>query len=423
MKLKNKIPEDKKRAAKKSSSEINLLYKTGQKLSATLNVHALFNTMFESLSKIMDCDELFISTFNPRTNLIKCEYIRSKDEKNINVSSIPLIPLAPKGYGIQSRAIRSKKAIIINDYERDFKKVITSHNIIIRTGRKPDNQDIQYDNPRSVLVIPMKLKNIVTGVVQIFSRRENAYEKGHLKFAESMVHLLVLAYNNVLLIKNARKEINERISTENKLRQLLKEKEILVREVHHRVKNNLQAISTLLKLQTGNVHDPEAIQFLDQSRDQVKAISIIHDKLYRDTDINSINFEQYTSSLIEQLYFVYGISRERIETDLQIYITILNVDTAIPCGLIINELVSNSFKHAFPDDMCGKITVKLNTDKKRKYILKYYDNGIGLANEINSLSMQSLGMQLINMLTEQLHGEMKIENKEGFKFQLKFTSM
>ena len=209
---------------------------------------------------------------------------------------------------------------------------------------------------------------------------------------------------------------------ENEIKASLKEKNILIQEIHHRVKNNMQIISSLLSLQTQYVDDKEAVDLLKESQNRVMSMAMIHEKIYLSKDLIHINFQDYIRNLVSNLFNSYDVEKYRIKPTLEIDDVNLNIETAVPCGLIISELVSNSLKYAFPDDMEGEIyiSLKANSDKFRLIIS---DNGIGLPEEFDFENIGSLGLLLVNNLTEQIDGEIKINRKNGTEYDISFKEL
>ena len=198
---------------------------------------------------------------------------------------------------------------------------------------------------------------------------------------------------------------------ENEIKASLKEKNILIQEIHHRVKNNMQIISSLLSLQTQYVDDKEAVDLLKESQNRVMSMAMIHEKIYLSKDLIHINFQDYIRNLVSNLFNSYDVEKSRIKPTLVIDDVNLNIETAVPCGLIISELVSNSLKYAFPDDMEGEIYISL-TASSDKFRLIISDNGIGLPEEFDFENIGSLGLLLVNNLTEQIDGEIKDQQKK-----------
>lgn len=204
----------------------------------------------------------------------------------------------------------------------------------------------------------------------------------------------------------------------------LEEKEVLLREIHHRVKNNMQVISSLLKLQSKNVKDEHQIEMLKESQNRIKAMALIHEKLYRSKDLTNIDFNEYIKSLVNDLFISYKVSAGRITMNMDIEVVTFKIDTAIPCGLIINELVSNSLKYAFPKGKDGEIKISLRRIAdldSDTFELIVADNGAGISKDLDIRKTESLGLRLITNLAEnQLQGEVELNRNEGTEFKIKF---
>jgi len=213
-------------------------------------------------------------------------------------------------------------------------------------------------------------------------------------------------------------DITERKTYENQIKSSLKEKNILLKEIHHRVKNNMQIISSLLSLQTRFVNDEEALDILKESQNRVRSMAIIHEKLYQSKDLSRINFRDYIESLVSNLFHSYKANNKDIKPLYDVEDLSLNIDTAVPCGLIISELVSNSLKYAFPNNNNGEILISLKF-KDNKYQLMISDNGVGMP-EVNVDELDSLGLLLVFNLTEQLDGEITINREHGTEFIIQF---
>jgi two-component sensor histidine kinase/ligand-binding sensor domain-containing protein len=199
----------------------------------------------------------------------------------------------------------------------------------------------------------------------------------------------------------------------------LREKEILLKEIHHRVKNNLQIVSSLLKLQAGAVEDPAARAAFHESEDRVRSMSMIHDRLYQADDMARIDLADYLRSLSAHLFRSYGVSQSRVRLRLDLDRVELGLDSAIPCGLLINELVSNALKHAFPDDKQGEVTVGLRAVDGH-LVLRVADDGVGLPDDRDRRD-GSLGLQLVHTLAEQLGGTLQQSGDPGTTFEVRFT--
>ncbi|WP_017653396.1 sensor histidine kinase [Fortiea contorta] len=223
----------------------------------------------------------------------------------------------------------------------------------------------------------------------------------------------------IMIIRNiTESNIIARKQAENKLKSSLKEKEVLLKEIHHRVKNNLQVISSLLRLQARYINDEKAIDIFQDSQNRVRAMAMIHENLYQSHDLAKIEVADYIEKLTNNLICSYGV-KPNIQIHLEIEKFSLKIDTAIPCGLIINELISNALKHAFNNREQGDIYVNFSKLYTDKYSLSISDNGIGLPKDIDYYKNQSLGLQLVWNLVEQLEGSITF-NPVGTVFKISF---
>lgn len=195
----------------------------------------------------------------------------------------------------------------------------------------------------------------------------------------------------------------------------------MLKEVYHRVKNNLQVVSSLINLQAKTVKNEEAVDLLKQSADRIKSMALIHEKLYQSKDLANIDFNDYIQGLVDHLLFGYGVYLGRIKVNLDINNVFLDVETAIPCGLIINELLSNALKHAFPNDRQGEIDISFTHDQDI-LTLVISDNGMGFPDHVDFKKSKSLGLQLVNTLTHQLLGQVSLDKTKGSAFTLRFSN-
>jgi PAS domain S-box-containing protein len=217
-------------------------------------------------------------------------------------------------------------------------------------------------------------------------------------------------------------DITDRKKADDALKESLNEKEVLLREIHHRVKNNMQIISSLLNLQIQFEDFDETVSVLRESQGRIKSMSIVHEKLYRSDSFTKINFKEYLTSLISDIFYSYGVNKGLIKWDLDIEDVHMGFDTAIPLGLIINELVTNSVKYAFPEDQKGKIKIILKL-KDENYFLTVMDNGVGIPDNIKPEKTETLGLQLIISLINQLDGTMELDRSHGTKYKINFKEL
>ncbi|MEQ9234287.1 two-component regulator propeller domain-containing protein [Coleofasciculus sp. E2-BRE-01] len=243
-----------------------------------------------------------------------------------------------------------------------------------------------------------------------------------LKIKDSIRHYLIIAqkYQQSKAAVLVGIDITEQKQVEAELQTSLREKIVLLKEVHHRVKNNLQIISSLLDLQSQTLTDPQVLDIFQQSANRVKSMALIHNQLYQYTSLEKIDFAEYIDTLATYLFQSYGVNRSLIKLQIDVEPISLNLDTAIPCGLLLNELLSNALKYAFPESRPGVITIKLKSECDRRLTLTVQDNGIGLPEGFEPENPKTLGFQLIQALTEQLEGELDIKPDQGTQFTIRF---
>ena len=232
-----------------------------------------------------------------------------------------------------------------------------------------------------------------------------------------------IEYQEQLAREKMRFQIAE--ETNKALKQSLAEKEVLLKEVHHRVKNNLQVISSILNLQSSYTDDPRTIELLKESQNRIKSMSFIHESLYQTKNFAGVNFKEYVHNLCNNLLFSYYPKGKRVFIEQEIADVHLNLDTSIPCGLIINELISNSLKYAFVNQEEGTIhiVVKGGTKKEKDLVtITVNDNGPGLPKGLDFEDSPSLGLQLVTVLTKQLNGKITLDNSKGAKYTLTFVN-
>jgi two-component sensor histidine kinase len=214
--------------------------------------------------------------------------------------------------------------------------------------------------------------------------------------------------------------ISRRQEAEDRLVASLREKELLLKEVHHRVKNNLQVISSLLNLQANSLQDPEVIRLFHESQGRVRSMALIHEQLYQSDDLVQIDFAAYVRDLVQHLQQGLGNGSNRTEFHLQIEPLPLSLELAIPCGMIVNELVSNAQKHAFPEGCVGEIRIEFACHSG-VYCLSVADNGVGLSRQrVVEPDGPSLGLSVVEALTRQLHGELEVCQEAGTRFVIRF---
>jgi PAS domain S-box-containing protein len=215
------------------------------------------------------------------------------------------------------------------------------------------------------------------------------------------------------------RDMTDRRQEEARLRASLREKEVMLKEIHHRVKNNLQVISSLLSIQSTYLADPRDASNFQESRDRIRTMALVHEKLYQSNDLASVDFGPYVERLATNLFRSYTGSGGRIGLHIDIKDVSLDADRAVPCGLIVNELVTNALKYAFPDGRSGTVTVAMQQDNDQIRLI-VSDDGVGMRADFDLAETESLGIQLVNMLTNQLDGTVTMDVAQGTRFTICF---
>ena len=299
---------------------------------------------------------------------------------------------------------------------------------------------------KSYVSIPIKFDSNIIGVINVASFRKNIFKEEDISLLSLVASQVSMVMENIrqseelqqtynileervkgrtleLLKSNAllREEIEKRIRAEIEIKKSLQEKEILLKEVQHRVKNNLQVISSMLDLQTDYVKDSGVLKLFVEAQKRVKSMALVHERMYQSEVLTDLDFTQYIEILGNYIFKIYGVNTKRISMKIDINEANIDFNRAIQLGLIVNELISNSLKHAFPDNLAGQVNVKLDSEDEY-FILTTSDNGIGLPKKFRLRQTKSLGLQLVQALTNQLKGSIKIDRRKGTRFRIKFPN-
>ena len=287
--------------------------------------------------------------------------------------------------------------------------LLVNHNILIFGAQSLDDTfNIIEDMAR----INNEQTNVLRGVFKYFTAHLRDKEA-----KESKIYGELGRLNNELT--NAQRELTKK---NIQLTQLNQQKEMLIKEVHHRVKNNLMIISSLLNLQSNYLKDEESREIFKESQNRAKSMALIHERLYRSTDLKNIEFKEYITTLANDLYRNYVSDPNKVRLQMNIDDVNIDINTAIPLGLILNELITNSMKHAFPDGREGTISISFGK-KDDGFILNVSDDGVGFPAGLDYTKTDSLGMQLVSSLTSQINGTIELDRDHGTKFTIIFKEI
>ncbi len=292
----------------------------------------------------------------------------------------------------------------------------------ILRGEKVENLPVTVESPNTYFFDYPALKKwnipeakLPKGSV-VTNRPESNFYAFVVYFWISVLVIGALIFIAATLAKSRRKwkKAEERVQAS------LAEKEVLLKEIHHRVKNNLQIISSLLSLQQDSIEDDRIVSYFDDSRNRILSMALIHENLYRSRNLEKIELSRYLGELLTRLDQSYSCAGRGIAVERELEDASADIDTAIPMGLIVTELISNSAKHAFPRDVGGRIRLRLKRGENGGLFLEVQDSGTGLPENFDPVRSSSLGLKLVQALTEQLHGSARWENENGLRVSITF---
>ena len=269
--------------------------------------------------------------------------------------------------------------------------------------------------PKSILCCPIIYQNQLQGIIYL----ENSLVEAAFTPKKSEI-LQVLLFQISISIENAR--LYKNLENHASVKESLAQKEILLKEIHHRVKNNLLVVSSLLDLQSSYIDDSQVNKLIENCQNRITAMALVHQHLYGNSQLNKINFAQYIESLVDNLSYVHG-SQNRINITLEIEPIEINIESANPCGLIVNELVSNALEHGFVGRDRGNIWLSLKANSQGQNVLTIRDDGVGFKDGLDLDNSDSLGLELICTLVEQIDGKIKLDKTNGTKIEIVFTEL
>lgn len=276
-------------------------------------------------------------------------------------------------------------------------------------------------NIATLLMLPMIYQDRVVGLVELMDNVESHFSDNQVTLAQLLANQAAAAIENLRLYQQARQELADRQRAEAQITTSLHEKEVLIKEIHHRVKNNLQIISSMLNLQSRHVTRENALEAFAESQNRVRSMALIHEKLYQSKSLAWIDFAEYIESLTAYLFQSYTISAGKVSLKMQVESVVLDLDTAVPCGLLINELVTNALKHGYPNGQTGEICIDFRLDDNQNLTLVVSNSGgVKFPAGLDIYTSTSLGLQIVNALVYQLDGTVELARDPYTTFKISF---
>ncbi|MEL7078444.1 MAG: AAA family ATPase [Cyanobacteria bacterium J06582_2] len=278
-----------------------------------------------------------------------------------------------------------------------------------------DDSYIIMNQPQSILCAPIIYQDKLQGIMYLESMVKGAFTSQKSAVLQALLSQVSISIANA----NLYKDLEDHASVQKSLKQ----KEILLKEIHHRVKNNLFVVSSLLDFQSNYVDDLEVIKLLENCQNRITAMAMVHQHLYGNSELDRINFADYIQSLLDNLAYSQGSQERNINITLDLEPIELNIESANPCGLIVNELISNALEHGFRDRLSGNIWLKLRHNQDGKVVLVIEDDGVGFKPGLDLHNSDSLGLELVCTLVQQLDGEIELEQTQGTKIEISFDEL
>ncbi len=277
----------------------------------------------------------------------------------------------------------------------------------------------KLDKIRLILIlITILLVALFFFMLFYLKHRKNIFLQKSTELLDEQVKLRTQQLEDINL--QLQEEIETRKNIENKLKKSLSEKELMLKEIHHRVKNNMQVVSSILDLQTEELHDDGLRILFQNTKNRIQSMSLIHEKLYHSDNFDQVDFQEYINSLIMHIYAGFHVDLNRIEPIIKIDNIPINLDYAVPCGMIVNELVTNTIKYAFDPEEKGKLWISLQKKETNDYILEIGNNGKDFPRNIDLENPTTIGLHLVNLLAAQIEGKLEVVKKNGVRYFLTF---
>ncbi len=393
-----------------SYNNARLIHDVGLTLTRQRHIEGILQDVAQILEKRLDFDRgMILLTDREKTALTFRAAFGYKDEQ-LSTLRKTSFRLRPESKGILVVCLRERKPFLINDMD-EIKQDLSPHSL----------EFAQEMGVKSFICCPIVCVDDAIGVLAV----DNVKTKRSL--LQSDIDLLMalspeigISIQNAMVTDMKEKQFNSLLEVEEKIRTSLKEKEVLLKEIHHRVKNNLQIVSSLLYMQAARTEHPGAVSALKESRARIKSMALIHERLYQSPNLASVDMGEYTRNLVSDLQHFYRTEESSVRLTVKIDDIPLGITEAIPCGLIINELVSNALKHAFPKGEEGEITIQLQKRGTNRIMLTVSDSGTGFPETIDPRNSPSLGLTIVNSLVQQLDGAIELDRREGTAFTIEF---
>lgn len=368
-----------KRAEKLQSS----LQKISEALHSVENLEEFYHAIHKIVCELMPAQaNFYIALFDKASEMIDFPYSVNRFQENPG-------PQKP-GRGLIEYVLRHGEPLLATPEK------------IVELGKRGEVESVELPT-YYWLGVPLKTRDQSIGVLAVKSYGEGV------RYSEEDKRILMLVSEQIVRAIECKRHEDS-----------LEEMESILRKIHHRVKNNLQLILSLVRLQSSQLKDIETVDMFDTIQSRIKSMALIHETLYQSEDLGQVDFSDYLVRMASQLFINFKDMKETVRLNLDVGKVYLDIERAIPCGLILNELLSNSLRHAFPDGRKGEIFVRMHTDKKGKHTLIVGDTGIGFPKGLNFRTTETLGLQLVTDSVKQMGGAIRLRRGEGTEIRIVF---
>jgi two-component sensor histidine kinase len=393
-----------------SYNNARLIHEVGLTLTKQRYIEGILLDVAHILEKRLDYDRGMILLADKETMVLSFKAGFGYTEDQLSSLRNASFKLRPESKGILVVSFRERRPFLINDVD-EVKHDLSPHSL----------EFVREMGVKSFICCPIVCVDDTIGVIAVDNvKTKRVLLQSDIDLLMALSPEIGISIQNAMVTDMKERQFNSLLEGEEQIRTSLKEKEVLLKEIHHRVKNNLQIVSSLLYLQAAKTEHPGAVSALKESRARVKSMALIHERLYQSPNLASVDMGGYTRNLVSDLYHSYRTQESSVRLTTNIEDITLGITEAIPCGLIINELISNALKHAFPEGREGEITIELVKEGANRTTLTVSDNGIGFPEQVDWLNSPSLGLTLINSLVGQLEGTIELDRRGGTTFTIRF---
>jgi len=365
------------------------IFRISEAAISSETLEELFQCIHKVIADLMPANNFYIALYDQQTNMLSFPYFVDECDQPD--------PPHPPGRGLTEYVLRTGSPLL------------ASPEVFADLERRGEVESVGAPSI-DWLGVPLNINGKTIGVLVVQS-----YAEG-IRFGEEEKNILKFVSDQVAMTVHRKK-------AEDQIRASLQEKDVLLKEIHHRVKNNMQVISSLLNLQSHHVTDPFVLDMFRESQRRIRSMALIHERLYQSSDLSRVEFSQYLRNLAIHLFHSYQIDSSRVHLTMDAEEVFLNINTAIPCGLIVNELISNALKHAFPNGRNGEVAIELHQIEGDGYCLRVRDNGVGFPEGLDFRQTGTLGMQIISTLVSQIDGRLDFQSQNGTSFILEFNEL